>query len=584
MAAAAAAERDARPGPPWRWPLAGPEVMRALDAHTIEDQGIAGEVLMESAGRSVVEAVLARWRGGPGSEVLVVCGGGNNGGDGLVVARHLHGLGVPVRALLLSDPKQARGDAATALRRARAVGVPLEQGRLRPPRAGVVVDAIFGTGLSRKVEGAPARAIRRLNAARGPDVQVVAVDAPSGIDGRTGAVHGVAVEADLTVTVSLPKPGLLLEPGRRHAGRLLVARVGIADATPRVAPDAETWSAAWAGALLPARPPAAHKGTFGHVLVAAGSQGKTGAAALAAAGAGRAGAGLVTVACPAAANDVLEVKCTEAMTAPLPDTLSGGFAATGEAALLELAAERDVLACGPGLGRDGETQALVRAAAARVERPLVLDADGLFAFAGRADELAERPGPSILTPHPGEAARLLALGRRGTAEINADRLAAARELARRTGCVVLLKGAASVVAEPPARARGRGRSGARPGRAYVNPTGGPGLASGGTGDVLTGVVAGLWAQLRREPDAGPFEVAALAAYVHGAASDRLAARHGPAGLLAEDLARELPDTLAALGREARAAGLRPGNGDADDGDGWEAAGPRGRLGLLLPCP
>jgi NAD(P)H-hydrate epimerase len=498
------------------WRLMGASGMRALDRHTIDRLGVPGEVLMESAGRAVVEAVLAL----APREVRVVCGGGQNGGDGLVAARHLHALGVRVRAALVAEP---RGEAAAQLARARAFGVPIDGADFAPPgEGGVIVDAVLGTGLSRAVEGAAADAIRRIGAAGHP---VVAADLPSGIDADTGQVMGVAVRASVTITFGLPKPGLALEPGRSHAGRVRVARIGIADAAPGVEPAAELWTSIAAAARLPVRPRDGHKGTFGHVLVVAGSEGKTGAAALAARGATRGGAGLVTLACPAGLNDILEVKCTEAMTAPVPDTAERGLAGAAEDALLALAAERDVVALGPGIGRSAETAALVRALCKRLERPLVLDADGLNAFAGDAAALRARPAPTVLTPHPGEAARLL--GVTGAAVVG-DRLGAARRLAAATGCVVLLKGAPSVIARP----------GEPP---LVNPTGGPALASGGTGDVLTGLVAALLAQGLSAGDA-----AGLGAWLHGLAGDRIASARGPSGLVAEELADAVPEAVQAL--------------------------------------
>jgi ADP-dependent NAD(P)H-hydrate dehydratase / NAD(P)H-hydrate epimerase len=520
------------------WPLVSAEAMRALDRHTIEALGIPGELLMECAGRVVVAEVLRARRGG--EPVWVVCGAGNNGGDGLVVARHLHLMGVPVRLVLVSDPQRLRGDPAANWARARAVGVPVAGSSERPEPGAVVVDAIFGTGLARPVEGAAAEAVAWIRASR-PGCRVVAVDLPSGLDADTGQVLGDAVRADCTVTLGLPKLGLALEPGRSLAGRIVVGRIGSADAAPCVSASAELWTRAAAGRQLPERPAHGHKGSFGHVLVAAGSQGKSGAAALAAAGAGRAGAGLVTIACAEGLNAILEIKCTEAMTAPLPETAGHALGAAAERPLLELAEARDAVALGPGLGRAEETLALVRRVAAKIERPLVLDADAILAFADGPVALARRPGATILTPHPGEAAALLG---RPSAALNADRPAAARELAERTGCVVILKGAATVTAE------------AGGGRLAVNPTGGPWLATGGTGDVLTGMVAGLLAQ-----GVAPFEAAALAVFAHGLAADRAAAARGPAGLLAGDVADALPAALESL-RRAAAAGSRVGSGDA----------------------
>jgi NAD(P)H-hydrate epimerase len=515
------------------WPLASAETMRALDRHTIETLGVRGDILMENAGRAVANEVLAQLE--PGASVVVVCGTGNNGGDGFVVARHVQALGVPVRAALLGEEGAVRGDAATHLKLALQAGVTLESGRWRAPPAGVLVDAIFGTGLARNVEGAAAASIRRINAARdarGAALHVIAVDLPSGVCADTGQALGVAVRADTTVTFGLPKLGLALEPGRSLAGRVVVARIGIGDRAPDVSCDTELWTRAAAGARLPPRPSAGHKGSFGHALIVAGSEGKTGAAALAAEGAGRMGVGLVTIGCPAGLNDILEAKCTEAMTAPVPDTGERVLAAGAEEALLALAATRDAVGLGPGLGMAAETATLVASVAKRLEKPLAIDADGLRAFAGEPALLRARPAPTVLTPHPGEAARVL-----GTtaAEVNRDRVGSARRLARESGAVVLLKGAGTVTASPE-------------GWVVVNPTGGPALASGGTGDVLLGMVAALLAQGLEE-----FEAAALAAFVHGLAGDRIAARIGSSGLLAADLAREIPATVDALRAEAEAA-------------------------------
>jgi NAD(P)H-hydrate epimerase len=505
--------------------------MRALDRHTIETLGVPAELLMESAGRAVAEAAFALLPRGGG--VLVVCGRGSNGGDGLVAARHLHLLGVPVRVALLASAASLRGDAAASLRRARAAGVAIEGERWRAPAAGVIVDAIFGTGLSRAVEGAAATSIRRIAASRAAhaDLRVLAVDLPSGLCADSGQVLGAAAPADVTLTLGLPKAGLALEPGRSLAGRVRVARIGIADEAPGIALATSLWTRAWAGARLPARPADGHKGSFGHALLVAGSEGKTGAAALAAQGAGRGGAGLVTIACPAGLNDVLEQLCREAMTAPVADTPQRCFAASAEESVLALAAARDAVGLGPGIGRGAETLAMVANVCKRLERPFALDADALFAFAGEPARLASRQAPCVLTPHPGEAAALLSAR---PAEINRDRLGAARRLARETGCVVLLKGAATVSAAPD-------------GRAVVNPTGGPALASGGTGDVLLGLVTAYLAQ-----GCEAFEAAALAAFVHGAAADRIALRTGPSGLLAGDLLAELPETAQRL-RQAAAA-------------------------------
>ncbi len=534
------------------WPLVSAAEMRALDRHTIETLGVPGALLMESAGRAVAEAVLAERATAGSGDVLVVCGSGNNGGDGLVAARHLQLLGLRVRVALVGARGRLAPDAAANLARAKAVGVPIATGPLRTAGAAVLVDALLGTGLTRAVEGPVAAAIRRIAAAR-PAARVVAVDLPSGIDADTGRIHGVAVAADRTVAIALPKVGLTLEPGRTRAGCIVVARIGIADTAPGVRAGAALWTDAAAAARLPERPREGHKGRFGHVLVVAGARGTTGAAALAALAAARSGAGLVTIACPAGVHGILETKCTEPMTAAVPDAADGSFSIDALAPILALAEERDVVALGPGIGRAAETQKLVRELVAAIPRPLVIDADGLFPFAAAATRgrhaddalgaLKARRAATILTPHPGEAARLLGIS---AAEINLDRVGAARRLAERAGAVVVLKGAATVVTAPD-------------GRTLVTPTGSPALATGGTGDVLTGVIAALLAQASGEPAArekrggtDPFELAALGAWLHGRAGDRGAACLGRVGLLAGDVIDELPGTFESLRQGDRA--------------------------------
>jgi NAD(P)H-hydrate epimerase len=511
---------------PLGWTLVTSDEMRELDRYTIETLGVRGELLMESAGRAVVEEALRELS--VSDSVSILCGRGNNGGDGLVAARHLHQLGVDVQVTLLGDASELTGDPASNFDRALRVGVPIAAGEWQPPARGLVVDAIFGTGLSRSVDGPAAECIRRLNrsreAAQG-EIRVLSVDLPSGLCADTGAVLGCCVEADLTVTLGSPKLGLAVEPGRRLAGRISTAKIGIVDRTPELLPRAELWTRAAAAAALPARPVSGHKGTFGHALLVAGSEGKTGAAALAAEGASRAGAGLVTVACPAGLNDILEIKCTEAMTVPVADTPQRELAASAAESVIALAATRGAVGLGPGVGRSEETQALVVALAKRLETPLVVDADGLFPFSFEPELLRARTAPTILTPHPGEAAQLLGSE---ASEINRDRPGSARRLAERLGSVVALKGAATVIAAPD-------------GRMAINPTGGPALGSGGTGDVLLGMIVAFLVQ-----GLEAFEATVLGVFVHGAAGDRISARIGASGLRAGDLAAEVPATIASL--------------------------------------
>lgn len=525
------------------WPLVTAAEMQALDRATIDVAGIPGEVLMESAGRALATAVmsLAGRSARPQASIRVVCGAGNNGGDGFVLARHLHQEGVGVEVVLVGDPERLAGDASRNWSRLPATGVAR---RVVDPTDGdfdwaarfdassVAVDALFGTGLVRPLGGGYARVVEALNAARARGLKVVAVDVPSGIGSDTGVVLGVAVEADRTVTISLPKIGLALEPGAAHAGEITVARVGIADPDPARRPRAELWTRRGAAAHFPPRPRAGHKGSFGHVLVIAGSTGKLGAGALSSRAASRAGAGLVTLAHPIGIEAELAALPAEVMSAPIAATAEGHLALAGQKAVEELAAQRDAVALGPGIGTGSEAFELARRLVAGLDRPLVLDADGLNALVGQLDVLRERRAPTILTPHPGEAARLLDST---ASRLNADRLGAARELAERTGAVAVLKGARTVVADPG-------------GRAMVVPTGGPQLATGGTGDVLTGIVAALAAS-----GLEPFEAAGLAAWWHGATADRLPAARVGFGLLASELADALPSVAGELIGSLRAS-------------------------------
>jgi hydroxyethylthiazole kinase-like uncharacterized protein yjeF len=512
------------------WPLVTGAEMQALDRQTIEALGVSGEVLMESAGRALIRPLLelraASTR--PDKPIRAFCGAGNNGGDGFVLVRHLWPEGIPVEAILIGDPARLPHDAALNWARLETIDAPR---RIVDPgdeetdwngllsETSVAIDALFGTGLKREISGGYARLIESLSAARADGLKVLSVDIPSGVSAHSGRVLGVAVSADRTVTISLPKVGLALEPGRSQAGQVEVARVGIVDPDPGRLPRVELWNGQAAARLFPRRPRAGHKGSFGHVLVIAGSKGMMGAAALCSRACLRSGAGLVTLAHPGGLGADPAGLLAEVMTTDLAATSGGGFARAAEKAIEELAASRDVLAIGPGLGRDGETIDLVRRLVVSIDRPIVLDADGLFGLAGQLDLLHGREAPIILTPHPGEAARLLDID---VSRLNSDRVDAARTLAERSRAIVLLKGAATVVADPV-------------GRTLIIPTGGPVLASAGTGDVLTGIVAALLASGRP-----PFEAAGLAAWWHGATADRLDPGRAGFGRLASEVADGLP--------------------------------------------
>jgi ADP-dependent NAD(P)H-hydrate dehydratase / NAD(P)H-hydrate epimerase len=503
------------------------ELMRNLDRRTIEDVGLPSLVLMENAGRSTYQILRREFPHLPGP-IIVLAGRGNNGGDGFVVARYLAHAGFAVTVLLLASRDQVQGDALVNLKILDEIGVEVEEvlgeDQLssvthRLSRAALVVDALLGTGLNSPVRGLLAQVIARVNQVRPP---VLAVDIPSGLSADTGEPLGAAVEAEVTVTYGYPKIGQILPPGRDFVGRLWQVDISI---PPNLAQGitTELAEASEMRRLLPPRPFASHKGTFGHLVVVAGSEGKTGAAALTAEAALRTGAGLVTAAVPASLNDVLEVKLTEAMTLPLPE--AEGARALGEQAwapLRDFVTDKTAVALGPGLGTHPETQEVVRALIRDCPLPLVIDADGVNALAGQLEVLKGAAGPRILTPHPGEMARLLGATSK---EVQSRRLDSARSFAAAQGVWVVLKGAQTVVADPE-------------GRLSLNPTGNPILASGGTGDVLSGLIGGFLAQ-----GLPPWDAARLGVYLHGLAADYLETGVGPRGHLAGDLLACFPELL-----------------------------------------
>ncbi|HEY9073682.1 MAG TPA: NAD(P)H-hydrate dehydratase [Desulfobaccales bacterium] len=501
--------------------------MRELDRRAMEEVGIPSLVLMENAGRTTYE-ILRREFPDPDGEVAVLAGRGNNGGDGCVVARYLAQAGEPVVVFLLGQRDQVRGDARVNLEILRHHGLEvvevIDESHLnglvhRLARAGLIVDAVLGTGLDKPVQGLLATLSDRVNHLRAP---VLAVDMPTGLSADSGEVLGAAMQAEVTVTYGWPKLGQILPPGRDYVGRLWQVDIGI---PPELAAQltVELAEARELRELIPDRPFGSHKGTFGHLLVLAGSEGKTGAATLASMAGLKAGAGLVTLGIAASLNDIMEVKLTEAMTLPLPE--APGARALGIKALkpiLSFLGKGMALAVGPGLGTHPETQELVRRLVQELPQPLVVDADGVNAVAGEPSCLAGAAGARILTPHPGEMARLLGSSPR---EVQARRLQAARETAARYDCIVVLKGAQTLVAAPD-------------GRVSINSTGNPALASGGTGDVLTGLIGGFLAQ-----GLAAWDASRLGVFLHGLAADQFAAQYGPRSLVAGDLIDWFPEVL-----------------------------------------
>jgi hydroxyethylthiazole kinase-like uncharacterized protein yjeF len=506
--------------------LVTPSQMQALDRRAIEDFSIPGLILMENAGRGVSRLIERRFADRLSLGVVVLAGPGNNGGDGFVIARHLHQARIKVHVLALIPKDRFSGDARTNCEIVQRLGIPilecLDSGSLSDKHelcrnTGIIVDALFGTGLARDVTGRFAEAIEIANRSPAP---IVAVDMPSGLSAETGRPLGTAVLAHLTATMGLAKVGQVIHPGVEYVGELHVIDIGIpASAVAEADIRNELLDIDSFRALRHPRPSTGHKGTFGHLLILSGSRGKAGAAALAARGALRAGAGLVTVAVPVGLQPILMQKLTEAMTEGLPETATGTISHEALRSIETFLEKKKALAIGPGLGLESETVAVVRHILESVPLPIVADADALTALGTEHRILTGTRGPRILTPHPGEMATMLG---RSVAEIQNDRVEAARRLARVTGAITVLKGARTIIATPD-------------GRVAINPTGNAGMGTGGMGDVLTGIIGGLLAQGH---DA--WNAARLGVFAHGMAADGVAQTGGPYGYLAGEVADWLP--------------------------------------------
>jgi NAD(P)H-hydrate epimerase len=523
------------------------EQMREADRLTTAEYGIPSLQLMENAGASVASYLLRSYPDLARRKILILCGKGNNGGDGFVVARRLHESGASPTVILFAEPSAVRGDAREILRLLQQQKIDLrvvtsdsqwQAARELLNNCDIVVDGLLGTGISSAVEGLLATVIRDVNAAAGHPSkrgalrrrQVISIDMPSGLAAGMESFDGPVVSADATITFTAPKLGQMLSARADQVGKLIVSQIG----TPPAMLDEDTrlrihWIEPSEFAGLPMKRSAdANKGRFGHALIIAGSLGKSGAAALAGHAALRAGAGLVTVATPSSVLGTVAASAPELMTAPLQSTDAGtaSVANLDYGKFEELLKGKSVLAAGPGLSTHTETQQYVRAILMQTEMPVILDADGLNAYAGRADELsARRPALLAITPHPGEMARLLGIS---IAEVQSRRLDVAVESAARWRAYVVLKGFHTILATPD-------------GRAFINTTGNPGMATGGTGDVLTGMLAGLTAAFGTEQWE---RVLALGIYLHGLAGDLAAAKVGEAPLIASDLIAALPGAYA----------------------------------------
>ncbi len=501
------------------------EQMQLCDHNAIEILGIPGAVLMENAGRAATDAILSDAHELFPGPVLVLAGRGNNGGDGFVIARILLDRGWKVQTLVLATEERITGDAGLMLGVLRQLGGDVRfvldestlESEFKQAAPLLLIDALLGTGLSSEVTGLYAAAIGLIN--QDPS-QVVAVDIPSGVSGSDGRVLGVAVKADLTLTFDAAKIGHGSRPGADYVGEMRVLEIGIPRTQrPRTNFECSLVEAPEATSLLPLRPSTGHKGSFGHLGVVAGSSGMTGAAVLCSEAGLRSGAGLVTLACPAKLHAIVEVKLTEVMTRALNGD-QDHLVSENCSLIEEFAANWQALILGPGLGQDLQTIEAVRRLVVDCPCPLVLDADGLNALTGATEILQECTAQTpVLTPHPGEFSRLIG---RSVAEIEADRFRLARQFALDHRVVLLLKGARTVIADPEGRVR-------------INSSGNAGLATAGSGDILSGLVGGLLAQ-----GLSAFDAASLGAWLHGTAADLLAAEIGYSGMLAGDLLKYIP--------------------------------------------
>ncbi len=499
------------------------QTMQEIDKQAIDGYNIAGQQLMESAGSRCVEEIIAKF-GLVGCSVIMA-GKGNNGGDGYVIARLLDQKGWNVKVILLADRDQVCGDAAVNLEKLHGsiINFCTHEGQLSALhmeeifQADVIVDALLGTGLNSDVSGIYLEAIDLINASGRP---VVSVDIPSGIHGTTGRVLGEAVRADITVTFAFAKLGHVLYPGAEYTGRLVVADIGIPQKLMETAVGYDFLNADTVRPMLHRRDRQAHKGQFGHCLIIAGSTGKTGAAALSANSAVRAGSGLVTLAVAESIHSILEIKTTEVMTSPLPDSGSGHLSDSVFPLIEKLLVGKNAIAIGPGLGARSGTNALVQNMVETVALPMVIDADGLNALAEEISVLNRKKSKQvILTPHPGEMSRLL-----GTSihAVEATRISVAQEFASKYGVFLVLKGARTIIASPD-------------GSVAINGSGNPGMASGGMGDVLTGIIVSLLGQGYTAMDA-----CCLGVFLHGFAADMVVEEKGEIGINASDVIESLP--------------------------------------------
>ena len=510
--------------------------MKEIDRQTIEEVGIPGPVLMENAGLQIFRFLQTILPYCDGNKIVIVAGKGNNGGDGLVIARHLWNHGIVPHVLLLAGKAEIRGDAALNLGIAEKIGVPITEVRTEAEwdarkklikEASVIVDAIFGTGLTKPAEGLQARAIEDINKT---DAFKLAVDIPSGLSSDSFEIIGPAVKADVTVTLAAPKIAHVLPPAEQWVGELVVADISV---PPQLfdAPHLELELIEKRGLLrsFKKRQKDSHKGTYGHLFIIAGSLGKTGAAVMAAKAALKTGAGLVTVGIPQSCLPMVARGMVELMTEPLAETREKAISAEALPRARTLFKGKDALLIGPGISTQGSTAEFVAKLMPEIKLPVVIDADGLNILSMKPELLKRLPKTAILTPHPGEFARLLGLELR---DVIKRKLELAPAFAQERGVYLVLKGYRTLICAPD-------------GRTFVNPTGNPGMATGGSGDVLSGMIASFLMQ-----DKDVLQAALAAVYLHGLSGDLAVEKTGERALVAGDLIHYLPAALKELEDEA----------------------------------
>lgn len=497
--------------------LSTKQISREIDRRTIEEFGVPGVVLMENAGRAVASVILAEYPSA--KKMAVICGAGNNAGDGFVIARHLISSGKEVSVHIAQKKQRYKGDAKTNLDSLLEIGAPVKELEGKLPRikdTDVIVDAIFGTGLDRDVGGFYERLIKFINR---QSARRVSVDIPSGLDADTGQPLGAAVRADVTITFAPAKLGMCIYPGIDYAGKLRVADITIPKLLEENIPF-ELLTFKSCRGLIKKRAADSHKGTYGHLLVLAGSPGKSGAAVLCADAALRAGSGLVTLGVPDSISAAVEEKTTEVMSVSLKDSKDGTFHPDAhEEVLRELEGKKTALAVGPGISTSRSAGEFLEKVITQCEVPITIDADALNIISKNPEILKKTKVPAVITPHPGEMARLCGMR---TKQVQDDRVGVSTRFSKEYGCYVVLKGARTVVSTPG-------------GEVFINPTGNSAMATAGTGDVLTGIIGGLAAQ-----GYDYLQSCLLGVFLHGHAADLLLEETGTAGFTASEISRKIP--------------------------------------------